>query len=225
MRTSESAEPTQPSTEAVEKLASLRQKVCDRQVALRVWNRYFTPAEKAELGGSLEDAWKQHRTAPAMWASVRNMSYCRAVIEVAEAVGFLLPSEPEWLLSQFGELSRDQEKAREQAIEKGHLVVSRETRTVHWRGAPLTVDWVKNGEAWTFFLTACDCCEAGENITREKVGSTDEDAVTKKKNRLKSAPGFPPEIVDQFEPAGEKGVQRFAFPAEQLHVFPKRIRG
>jgi hypothetical protein len=54
--------------------------------AERMWDRLFTAAERAQLGGNLLEAWRRLGTM-GMWANVRGVSADEALLEIALKLG------------------------------------------------------------------------------------------------------------------------------------------
>lgn len=204
--------------------------------------------EREVLGGTFETAIDQHRTAVEMWKYVYGGSFQKAVIEVGKEIGVLEENRREWLLQEAGEpsdnpgdtqaeascrddraiqrelqradLSDKYEDAQSKAIVQGGLAIERSSRSVYWNGELIEVDWWrKHSKSWDFLVLACEHAQRNEAIDRTSFGDKSRgNIVTQEKSCLKKIPGFPEEIIDFFQYAGN-GSQKFAIPEDKLHIF------
>jgi hypothetical protein len=71
--------------------------------AMTVWNRYFTEAERKELGGDPYEAWKRNGGTVGMWAVVREVSRDRAAVDIAYALDWVDTRTCGKLLEAIGE--------------------------------------------------------------------------------------------------------------------------
>ncbi len=70
--------------------------------AARLWERVLTNQERQRLGGELEGSYAKLGTV-GMWQAVRGGSDARAVIDIAQALGFLDQTGYHWLLCEIGD--------------------------------------------------------------------------------------------------------------------------
>ncbi len=73
--------------------------------ATRLWERVLTNQERQRLGGEVEGSHAKLGTV-GMWQAVRGGSDARAVIDIAQALGFLDQTGYHWLLGEIGEKPR-----------------------------------------------------------------------------------------------------------------------
>ena len=193
-----------------------RARISGPSVAERLWKRHLHRHQQQRLGETFHDALETHRSAVGMWQFLHPVSYQRAVIEVGEVVGFLRERDRDFLLREAGELPQDPEEAKQQAIERGDLVLERFPPCAYWNGELIDVDWATHGAAWQFLVLTCEHELRGQQIDRWSFGdAARENIVTQEKSRLKSTPGFPSGLIDFFEVVGQ-GTQRFAFPRDRI---------
>lgn len=186
----------------------------------RFWYRQLNEEQRQTLGSTFTDALTKHRNAVRMWMHLHSVPFQQAVIEVAEALGFLTKLDVDFLLREAGELPRSPEAAQAEAIRRGDLVIFRLDRVVYWDGNPIEGDWFKYDKSWNFLLIACEHAQRNQPIDRLAFGEKkSEGIVSKNKCRLmKQIPNFPQALHDAFEPIGS-GTQRFAVPANRIHFF------
>jgi hypothetical protein len=98
MKKSPSKRPT--ATEEALQLAAVR--IQPINVALRLWERVLTDAERAKLGGDFEAAYAKGR-AVGMWMALHNTTKARAVVEVAHKSSLLSDADYVWLRREIGE--------------------------------------------------------------------------------------------------------------------------
>lgn len=77
-----------------------------------LWQRVLTERERKRLGGDLQQSFAKLGTV-GMWRRVRGGSKVRAVIDVARALGFLYPSNYDWLLREIREKPTKTRDARD----------------------------------------------------------------------------------------------------------------
>jgi len=202
---------------AAEEFETARLRIIPPESAWRLWERQLTAPERGKLGGDFEVAYHRHRTA-GMWMALRGVTYQRAVIDVAQVLGFLTGENGDSLLRAIHE-SRDPEEAREQAIDAGSLVLSDCPRTMWFGGHEVDVDWERHDSLWVFLWQLVRCAKAGCPVDRWSFGNrAHRNIVTDRKSKLSKLEGFPIEIINQIEVRGN-GSQQLCLPREQIRVF------
>jgi hypothetical protein len=74
-------------------------------VAQRAWDRLLTDADRQELGGDLELAFRQFGKLIGMWMRLNRVSEVRAILELAQRLNFLAEADFQWLARETGEES------------------------------------------------------------------------------------------------------------------------
>jgi len=210
--------PVEPSTRAREAFDEARSRISNLAAAKRLWDISFDPQDRERLGNSFEDAYQRYRVI-GMWTRLRGVSTTRAVIDVANKVGFLREDEYPWLLREFGE-DTNVDEAMDRAKADGHLVLVETPREAHWRGNEIEIDWHQHGVLWEFLWKLGRYGKAGRSIDAFAFGGRvgDRDIVAKRKSRLTKMPEFPVHLGDLIRPEGQ-GSQRLDLPAEQIRIF------
>ena len=187
--------------------------------AARLWERYLTPDDRERLGGNLEEAYCRYRTA-GMWAELRGVTLQRAVIEVANLIGFLRDEDSEWLLRETGEVV-EVEEAMSSAIASGDLVLVEWPREAYWNGESIEIDWNQQGALWEFLWELSCQAKAGQPIDAFTFGgNTHRDVVTKRKSRLTNMSEFPIDLTILIESVS-RGTQQLMLPRERIRVFER----
>ncbi|MEW4566211.1 hypothetical protein AB1K70_27095, partial [Bremerella sp. JC770] len=173
------------SKEVAHELQSASQRVRSAVCADRLWKRHLSESDRDQLGGSLEEAYKDTGTVR-MWANLRETSLERATIEVANLLGFLTDSDSRWLLKEIGEPA-DAEEKRARAIKSGDLVVVERAREVYWQGELVDVDWHRHNVLWDFLWALAEKGKKSSGVDNATFATfMKSDIVTKRKNRLKN---------------------------------------
>ncbi|MCG6157271.1 hypothetical protein [Rubinisphaera margarita] len=205
-----------PNSRAVEEFHRIRQYVLTPPIAARVWEEVLTPEEKKRLGGEFYQALNDHRTTVAWLQKLHNLSYQRSVIEVGRRLGWLSDSKADWLLREGGEEPINLSQC--EAINRGHLVIERYSRTVWWQTELLEITWGNKHAVWDFFLLACEHAKENKPMDHFSFGAdARENIVSQRRHALKLIPGFPSQLLACFESVG-RGTQRFNFPGGQIHL-------
>lgn len=220
-----------PSKASAEKFHRLRNYVIQPSTAAKLWEVVFTDEERERLTSKLHEldllqkqAIDVEKTPKGqaiwMWHQLYGVSYQRAIIEIGDKLCSLSAAETDWLLHEGGELPRNPEDLRDVAIERGDLVVLRNSRDLFWQGERIDADWYRFEESWEFLLIASECAKRGDTIDSFSFGRPNSgNVVAHKKNRLKAqVPGFPKSLYAAFKRAGT-GTQRFTIPRDQIHFF------
>ena len=87
---------------ALETFKEALQRIKIFAVARILWDRVFTHADRQQLGGDLEVAFRKYGTA-GMWRQLRGVTPYRAVLDVGRAVNALSDVNYLWLLREIGE--------------------------------------------------------------------------------------------------------------------------
>ncbi len=189
--------------------------------AQRLWDLVFTPAERQQLGGDLETAYREHGSAVGMWRHLHGVSVPHAVIAVGTRLRLTDPDMGRALLQAFGRAPADPEEAIEWAIATGGLVLREKPNTAHWMGTPIPIGWDRLTSLWDFLSELARCAKANgslDNLGWESEERTDPDAIKKVKARLVNKEGFPITLADQIISVGQR-TYRLEVPAEQIHIF------
>lgn len=99
---STAGQPAELPPKVKEELQTLYLRIAPKESARRMWDRLLTPAERRRLGNDFDAAFRTHKTVR-MWMRARGVSQIRAIIEVAQGIGFLSETNAEWLLRETGE--------------------------------------------------------------------------------------------------------------------------
>lgn len=84
-------------------LAKWRLRLIPLSVARRVWNELFSTADRAKLGGDLLGAWQgDGRGTMAMYMRARNVTYERAMLEIAWGLAQIHEADYQRLLAAIG---------------------------------------------------------------------------------------------------------------------------
>jgi len=223
------------SKEVADELQSASQRVRSGHCADRLWTRHLSESDREQLGGDLEEAYKDTGTVR-MWAKLRKTSLERATIEVANLLGFLTDSDSRWLLREIGEPA-DAEEKMALAVNSGDLVIVERMREVYWRGEQIDVDWYRHNVLWEFFWALAENAKVSHGVDNDTFGAfriSDEDTeigkpkppatVTKRKNRLKNLAGFPLELWKRIKPCG-RGTQRLILSPAEIYLFSEDVAG
>lgn len=89
------------SPQAIEELKTQIARVQPFASAARMWRQLLTPADRKKLGGDLQKAYAELRTA-GMWAKARGTNCDQAVLDVALGIDHLSQAKYEWLLRELG---------------------------------------------------------------------------------------------------------------------------
>ena len=84
-------------------LADLEAQVQRNVVAVTIWERHFSAAERTALGDDPYLAWKNHGRTAGMWAAARGVSRERAIIDIAHTLDWLDTKTCQALLAALGE--------------------------------------------------------------------------------------------------------------------------
>ena len=211
------------SKDVADELQSASQRVRSGHCAVRLWTRHLSKSDREQLGGDLEEAYKETGTVR-MWAKLRKTSLERATIEVANLLGFLTDSDFRWLLREIGEPA-DAEEKKALAIKSGDLVVVERAREVYWQGELVDVDWHRHNVLWDFFWALAEKGKKSCGVDNATFATyVKSDIVTKRKNRLKNLEGFPLELWKCIEPCG-RGTQRLSLSPAKIHLFSEDDSG
>lgn len=82
---------------------------------LRMWERLMTPAERQRLGGKFEAAYRSGGGTVRIWMRLRGVSQIRAIVEIAQGIGFLTDATAAWLLRESGEQQQHVQQASQPA--------------------------------------------------------------------------------------------------------------
>jgi hypothetical protein len=199
-----SARVTMELTESLHRVNSLT-------VFERIWEMMLTPAERASFPGGMAEAWAQHRTV-GLWMHLRRCSDVRAIIDLAEGLGFLMPARAQWLRRETGEDVEDFEAT----IQRFRLVIVEAAHEVYWGGVLIGIDWDRHRALWDYFVTVCERAKRGQSISsgdfseRRKPHNP-----SHQKSRLLAMPEFPGTLEDLLRVSG--GRHRLHVPPEQIH--------
>ena len=94
---------SQPSARAEQLFKDQYYRVRIRISAAHIWERLLTPADRDQLGGDFDRAFREVGTI-GMWTAVKGVSQKRAVIDLASVLGFMSGADHAWLLREFDEL-------------------------------------------------------------------------------------------------------------------------
>src|SRR5436189_3980731 len=91
------------SEHAIKELQTAYLRIKPPMSAVRLWERVLTPADRARLGGNMEQAFADHGTV-GMWKKLRGVSGERAVIDVAHKLNLIDDETAEWLKREIGDV-------------------------------------------------------------------------------------------------------------------------
>lgn len=137
------------SQQVFEELQTAASRVGGIVCAKRLWDRHLTLAEQVRLGSDVQAAYAELGTL-GMWKQLRGVTHDRAVVEVAQKLGFLRTEDAHWLLGEIGE-TLDAEEAMENAIARGDLELVAWPRAAHWDGEEINISWCTHTASWEFF--------------------------------------------------------------------------
>lgn len=205
------------SPKAIEELRTARSRVANASWAERLWERHLTPEDRQRLGDDLSHAYGRHGTI-GMWIVLRGVSQLRAIVDLAQLLGFLRAEDHSWLLREIGEAA-DVDEAMDRAIVSGDLVLAERPRSVFWNGIEIEIDWHRQAASWEFIWELCRNSKAGQPIDTFSFGqSGDRNIVTKRKSRLSKLPDFPIDLIDKMETMG-RGPQQLTLSPERIRIF------
>lgn len=208
---------------AKEEWTTAFQRVKGAAVAVRLWERVLTEADRRRLGGDLEAAYALHGGAVGMWRHLRGVTVPRAVVDVGVRVGFLDADGGRTLLRVIGEEPIDPAEAVETAVARGDLVLVEVMREVYWEGTLVGIDWRVNTAGWAFVWDLARASKAGAAVdafTLRGGSSNDPKYVTKLKGRVVNVAGFPMTLADLVVPVG-RGTYRLNLPPARIRVFER----
>ncbi len=84
------------------KLAELERRVQKAEVAVVIWMRHFTAAERKALGDDEYFAWRDNGRTAGMWATVREVSRDQAIVAIAYVLDWLDTKTSNQLLKALG---------------------------------------------------------------------------------------------------------------------------
>jgi len=210
-----------PSPRAIEELKVNALRIQPAMCAARLWERSLSQQERERLGGDLETAYRQLGTA-GMWATLRGVTRHRAVVEVAQELGFLRTKDYEWLLHEIGEIL-DAEEALSDAITSGDFVLVERPREAYWDGETIDIDWNQHNSLWEFLWELGRDGKAGQPVDRFTFGeSAHRDVVTKRKSRLTNMSEFPVDLCDLIKVVG-RGTQQLELAPERIRIFEASV--
>jgi hypothetical protein len=93
-----------PSPAAIAELQQQAPRVQAAYAAQRVWERLLSDADRRLAGGDIDVAFSDGG-AIGLWSRLRGVSRNRALVELAERLGFLGRADAAWLLRELGEPS------------------------------------------------------------------------------------------------------------------------
>lgn len=220
--TSTTQQPTQYSSRAFEKLREASLRVRTPNTAVDLWDKVFTPQERARLGGDLDAAYERGG-AVRMWATVYGCTDVRAVIDIAHKLNHLSPGDREWLLKESGE-HLNAEDAYEDAIQRDGLVLNSVAREVYWNGNPIGLNWSHEAK-WSFMWELARHAKTGLPIDSMTFGENKKpNYVSKMKSELSNVDSFPIELADLIEVVGN-GTQILRLSAEKIRLFEHHVGG
>ena len=220
--TSTTQKTTEVSPRAFQKIQETALRVRIPNTAYDLWEKVFTPQERARLGDDLEAAYRSGG-AIQMWVTVYGCTYVRAVIDIGHKMNHLGSGDREWLLREFGE-HLTAEEAFEDAIQHDGLVLNSFTREIYWNGERIEIDW-SHAAKWAFMWELARHAKAGLPIDSMTFGENKKpDYVAKMKSELSSMDEFPLELAVLIEVVG-KGTQKLRVCAEQIRLFEHHVGG
>ena len=208
---------------ALKKLEESAIRIRTPNAAYDLWQKVFTEPERARLGGDLASAY---RTGGAirMWVTVYGCTDVRAVIEVANKLGWL-PNETEyrWLLKEAGELL-NAEEAFEDAIWRNELVLNSLTREIYWMGEPTEIEGSHEAK-WAFMWELAKHAKLGRPVDAMTFGENKKpNYVSKTKSELTSTGQIPLELADRIQLHG-RGTQKLEVTPSEIRLFEHNVAG
>jgi len=88
---------------AIEEFRHIYDRVQNYTSVHRVWDRVFTADERQRLGGDLVTADRNHFGPAGMWVHLHGGTGERAIVELAQQLGFANDAKGAWLLRELGE--------------------------------------------------------------------------------------------------------------------------
>lgn len=173
-------------------------------IAAKFWDK-LSDGEREKLGGNLNDALGQYRSAGEMWCAVRGGSPAEAVVRAAKALKFIdhddqmellraiyaaegrrtegdvevLDMLPEYVESEVGE-----------AVLAHPLVMlaGGELRVVYWKLEQIKVNWTTHRTSWDFLWSLAKAATRRECVDRASFGFAPQSIALKdRRRRLKNA--------------------------------------
>lgn len=186
--------------------------------ARHLWERVFTPTERARLGGDLETAYRVGGTV-GMWVRLHGVSQHRAVIDAARALGVLDEGTHAWLLRETGESVDDPDDILLRVVPTADLVMIERPRRLFWAGTEVLVDWHTRDAAWNYVWELGRAAKRNEALTRD-VFSEDFRAnyLSKQKHKLSGLDDHLLGLTERIEAAGI-GTQRLDIPVDRIRLF------
>ena len=205
------------SPDAEKKFESCYFQVQSPPAASLLWNG-LTSAEQRALGGDFPSALVKWSTAR-MWMRLRGVSKPRAIIDVAARLAIITEWEKSWLLQAIGEDNAVVDQIA-RCVTDGHLVLDDRSRSVHWKGEAIPIDWRTKKSQWNFLWILCQKAKAGRAVESADFGETEVrlDYATKTKSRLCRQEEFPRDLAALMVPAG-RGQIRLELPPDQIRLF------
>jgi hypothetical protein len=178
----------------------------------------LTDGERETLGGDLTKAFEQGGTV-GIWMRLRPVSEARAIIELANRLGFISEHRLKKLLRDTNEIPRDIDEAIEQAVASNGLVLIESNRSIFWAGEELPIDWHKHSAAWNFVFTLAEQAKIGRGVDHFSFArGCKASYVTKMTSRLSHMAGFPKGLAELIVPAG-LNTKRLNLPPDHIHLF------
>ena len=166
-----------------------------------------------------------------LWKSLRGVSDCRAILDLAQQINLLSESEHRWLLRECGEISDDPDEARELALKKADLVLLDFPRAVYWCGTEIDIDWNKNGVLWEYVDKLVRAAKRERGIDNSDfANSCHPDHLAKLKSRLLNSNtksgslAFPANLAELLTTV-RRYEHKLNLPAERICILVQETKG